>query len=158
VSQDTAYVKSFILSFMALAVMAVVSFKIGISGEPLKHHASAKSVSPATAENSDVLAPVGKIAIKSAAGTTTEAAATTAPATPESIYNSACSACHGSGVLGAPKFGTAADWTPRVAQGMDILVKHAIDGFNAMPPKGGQAALSDDEIKAVVQYMVDSTK
>jgi cytochrome c5 len=69
-----------------------------------------------------------------------------------------CTNCHGTGVLGAPKFGTAADWAPRVAKGMDTLYTHAIAGFNSMPPKGTCAACSDDEIKGAVKYMVDGSK
>jgi cytochrome c5 len=66
--------------------------------------------------------------------------------------------CHQTGVAGAPKLGDKADWGPRIAQGNDTLYKHAIEGFNgakgAMPPKGGNPALSDDEMKVVVDFMV----
>ena len=67
-------------------------------------------------------------------------------------------ACHGTGVAGAPKIGDKADWGPRVAQGKQVLYDHAIKGFTgqkgAMPPKGGATQLSDDEVKAAVDYMV----
>ena len=80
----------------------------------------------------------------------------------EDVYNSACVACHGAGVAGAPKVGDAADWAPRIAQGMDTLYKNSIDGFQGdaglMPPKGGFMNLSDDEVKAAVDYMVDKSK
>ena len=66
-------------------------------------------------------------------------------------------ACHSSGVAGAPKFGDKAAWAPFVAQGMDNMVKIAISGKGAMPPRGGSTA-SDDEIRATVQYMVDHAK
>jgi cytochrome c5 len=76
----------------------------------------------------------------------------------EDTYNKTCMACHAAGVAGAPKIGDKADWGPRVAQGKQVLYDHAIKGFTgqkgAMPPKGGAAQLSDDEVKAAVDYMV----
>ncbi len=77
---------------------------------------------------------------------------------PEEIYNASCVACHGSGVMGAPKVGDAAGWAPRIAQGADTLHKHAISGLNMMPPKGTCGTCSDDDIKAVVDYMVSKSK
>lgn len=75
----------------------------------------------------------------------------------KSIYGKACALCHAAGVGGAPKPGDKADWGPRIAQGQDVLYKHAIEGFNgqkgAMPAKGGNAGLSDDEVKAAVDFM-----
>jgi cytochrome c5 len=71
----------------------------------------------------------------------------------ESIYQSACAACHTTGVLNAPKLGDRAAWQPRLAQGMATLYQHAINGIRGMPPKGGNTALSDAEVKAAVDYM-----
>lgn len=75
------------------------------------------------------------------------------------VYNAACMACHGGGIAGAPKTGDAAVWAPRIAQGMDTLNKNALNGLQGsagfMPPKGGRADLSDEEIIAAVQYLVD---
>lgn len=74
------------------------------------------------------------------------------------VYNSACLACHGAGIGGAPILGDASQWTDRIAQGMDTLNQHAIVGFAGetgfMPPKGGRMDLSDAEIEAAVEYMV----
>lgn len=73
------------------------------------------------------------------------------------VYNSACIACHGSGVGGAPILGDAANWTARIAQGADVLIDHAVNGFTnvgVMPPKGGRVDLSDEEITAAVDYMI----
>lgn len=79
----------------------------------------------------------------------------------QSVYQSKCLACHATGAAGAPKMGDKAAWEPRIAQGMDILVKHAIEGFKGakgyMPPKGGFSSLSDDEVKSAVAYMVKET-
>jgi len=78
--------------------------------------------------------------------------------TGKAVYTGKCMACHAAGVAGAPKLGDLADWEPRVAQGLDTLSQHAINGFQGargyMPAKGGFAALSDDEVRAAVLYMV----
>ncbi|WHI51081.1 cytochrome c5 family protein [Microbulbifer sp. MLAF003] len=76
----------------------------------------------------------------------------------ESVYNASCTTCHAMGIAGAPKFGDAAAWAPRIAKGMDTLYTNAIKGINAMPPKGLCMDCSDGEIKAAVDYMVDNSK
>ena len=74
------------------------------------------------------------------------------------IFKKTCAMCHQTGVAGAPKLGDKADWGPRIAQGKDTLYKHATEGYNgakgAMPAKGGNPALKDDEIKEIVDFMV----
>jgi len=84
-------------------------------------------------------------------------AAVKAPSAKET-YDVKCFACHGTGAAGAPKLGDKDAWAPRVAQGMDVLYDHALNGFNAMPPKGTCMDCSDETIKIVVDYMVDSSK
>ena len=73
----------------------------------------------------------------------------------EAIYNSTCAACHGSGAAGAPKFGDAGAWGPRIAQGYDTLVKHALEGIRAMPAKGGNPDLDNVEVVRAMVYMAD---
>lgn len=74
------------------------------------------------------------------------------------VYNKTCSLCHAAGVAGAPKPGNKEEWGPRIAQGKDTLYKHAIEGFTGekgmMPPRGGGASLTDEQVKAAVDYMV----
>ena len=74
------------------------------------------------------------------------------------VYNSACIACHGSGIGGAPVVGEAIAWAGRIAQGSDMLYEHAISGFTGetgfMPEKGARMDLSDDEVKGAVDFMV----
>jgi len=94
------------------------------------------------------------------AATNTEAAAPVAPAAADAgkaTYNTACFACHGTGVAGSPVLGNKDAWAPRINQGKDTLYSHAIGGFKGMPPKGGAVSLSDDEVKAVVDYMVEQS-
>lgn len=69
-------------------------------------------------------------------------------------YPMACFACHGTGAAGAPMLTDKAAWEPRIAKGTDMLYASAINGLNAMPAKGGQVQLSDDQIKALVDYML----
>ena len=76
----------------------------------------------------------------------------------EEVYTGACVACHGAGIAGAPKTGDKAVWAPRIAQGAATLYEHAIKGFKTMPAKGGQVALSDDEVKTAVDYQVAKSK
>ena len=73
-------------------------------------------------------------------------------------YEQICSACHKYGVSGAPKFGDAAAWAPRIATGKAALYTSAINGKGAMPAKGGLPSLSDEVIKATVDYMVSNAK
>ena len=70
----------------------------------------------------------------------------------------ACAACHDAGVLNAPKLGDKASWGDRIAKGNDALYASAINGIGAMPAKGGRADFSDDDIKKVVDYMLESLK
>ncbi|EXJ10474.1 c-type cytochrome [Nitrincola nitratireducens] len=72
------------------------------------------------------------------------------------IYNRSCAACHGSGILGAPKFGDGAMTARLNDHGMDGLMANAINGINAMPPKGTCNDCSDDEIQSTIQYMLDN--
>ncbi|MBB3140329.1 c-type cytochrome [Halomonas organivorans] len=76
----------------------------------------------------------------------------------EAIYNGICMACHDTGAAGAPKKGDAAAWGPRLDKGIETLYDHAINGFNAMPAKGGNPSLSDDEVKAAVDHLVSSVE
>jgi cytochrome c5 len=101
------------------------------------------------------------------APTTTTAPAAAEPAVAEnalgkSVFGKTCAMCHAAGVAGAPKPGDKADWGPRIAQGNELLYKHAIEGFTGakglMPARGGGTALTDDEVKAAVDYMVDKSR
>jgi cytochrome c5 len=103
-----------------------------------------------------------------ASAPTTAADATPAPVTKASAdagtsagqatYNRTCALCHAMGTAGAPKPGDSADWEPRRAQGMDVLYKHALEGFSGskgvMPARGGAANLTDDEVKAAADFML----
>jgi len=76
----------------------------------------------------------------------------------KSVYDASCVACHGTGVAGAPKTGDKAAWAPRLKQGTPALHEAALKGKGAMPPKGGNTALSDADVKAAVDFMVAQVK
>ncbi|MDN5566776.1 MAG: c-type cytochrome, partial [Psychrobacter sp.] len=69
------------------------------------------------------------------------------------VYNAVCQTCHAAGLLGSPMLGDAGAWGPRIAKGADTLYTHAIQGFNAMPAKGG-ADIPDEEVQNAVDYMI----
>ena len=114
------------------------------------------SAADAVSSGDDVeirIQPVARIELAKAA-----APASTGPKDATTIYNTVCGACHNTGAAGAPKLDDKAAWAPRVAQGAATLYKSALAGKNAMPPKGGAADLSDDEIKATVDYIMGKVK
>jgi cytochrome c5 len=74
----------------------------------------------------------------------------------QEVYDSVCGACHGSGALGAPKYQNKGDWAPRNGKGLDTLIKHALEGFNKMPARGGNPDLSDTEITRAIVYMANA--
>jgi len=80
----------------------------------------------------------------------------------EKVYNQYCMACHAQGVAGAPQFGDKEAWAGRLEKDLATLYEHAINGFQGeagvMPPKGGFANLSDEQVKAGVDYMVENAR
>ena len=101
-----------------------------------------------------------------AAPATPAATATAAPVVAENaqgkkVYGSTCAMCHAAAVAGAPKPGDKADCGPRIAQGKDTLYLHAIEGYTGakgmMPARGGSTTLSDEEVKAAVDFMADQS-
>jgi cytochrome c5 len=115
------------------------------------------------------IGPVARVAVAgednsalAAPATATEAVLATEDLPGETVYNQACVACHGAGIAGAPKLGDAAAWAPRIAQGIDTLHTHALQGYQGkggyMPPKGGRTDLSDQSVINAVDYIVDASK
>ncbi|AOT06644.1 c-type cytochrome [Pseudoalteromonas luteoviolacea] len=96
------------------------------------------------------LTPIGSVYLAGAEDTA--ATVPSGPRSGEQIYQASCFACHGTGALGAPK--TADEWATRLTKGADVLLDHAINGFNAMPPKGTCMDCSDEEIQAAIDFML----
>lgn len=120
-----------------------------------------------------LLAACGKQEIPAAPTTPAAVATPAAPAEPapapvadnsagKSVFGKTCAMCHAAGVAGAPKPGDKADWGPRIAQGQELLYKHALEGFTGakgmMPARGGGSSLTDEEVKAAVDYMVAQSR
>ena len=148
---DKVFMSTFLGVLAALAVLAFVFYFIAntVTGDDKDAVPDAR----AEAKIQENIKPVGEVAV----GEVAVAAATTTSAAPRSgdqVYNASCMACHGTGVAGAPKIGDKAAWAPRAAQGIDTLLNHATNGFNAMPPKGTCADCSNDELKAAIEHML----
>lgn len=133
-----------VLSFAIPILVAVLASQLVTSGRRIPD-------SEASEQLAHLIAPVAKVEL----GTLSTAGA--AAKTGEQVYQGACQACHASGAAGAPKVGDTAAWGPRIANGLDALVKSAIAGKGAMPPKGGNAALSDIEIARGIVYMANQS-
>ena len=118
----------------------------------------------------DRIRPVGRVVLMGSEELQAAAAAVMAAPTPvdtvmsgPQVYNMACIVCHAPpGVGGAPPIGDAAAWAPRIEQGDDTLHMHAIEGYQGtagfMPAKGGRVDLSDEEVIAAVDYMVEQAQ
>src|SRR5204863_819746 len=102
--------------------------------------------------------PAIKAAAQKPAAASAAAPAAGGAADGKKVYDSTCTACHTAGVANAPKLGDKAAWAPRIKQGMDALVQSAMKGKGAMPPKGGNASLSDADLRAAIEYMVSQAK
>ncbi len=105
--------------------------------------------------------PVGSICLQGddcGAAAAPTVAVSAGPRSGSEVYGAVCLACHTTGAAGAPVIGDASSWAPRVEQGLDTLISHAINGYNAMPAKGGCASCPDEEIAAAVEYLVAESK
>jgi cytochrome c5 len=103
-------------------------------------------------------APAAMVASAAPAAAAPAAPAAASAADGKKVYESGCIACHGAGIAGAPKFGDKTAWAPRIKTGMDTLYNAALKGMGVMPPKGGNTALSDADVKAAVNFMVAAAK
>ena len=114
--------------------------------------------------NQDRINPIGQVNVggqpAKAAKTATEVVAETvkSAASGDQVYAMACQACHAGGIADAPILGDKSIWAIRMATGVDALYNSALQGKGAMPAKGGNASLSDAEVKAAVDYILKSSR
>ncbi|MBQ0930148.1 c-type cytochrome [Ideonella alba] len=133
-------------NLVTLAVVALLAVLVGIFFLPNnKKMSDSSDEAQAIAER---LQPVGRVEVKAAAGGG-------AARTGEEVFKAVCAACHAAGALGAPKFGDAAAWGPRIKTGYEALLNSALKGKNSMPAQGG-GDTSDLEIGRAVVYMVNN--
>ncbi|HNU09853.1 MAG TPA: c-type cytochrome [Rubrivivax sp.] len=126
-------------------VIVIIMLARCVSNETLTGAGSDGMGAEATAAR---IQPVGTIALR-------DASAPKVVHTGEEVYKGQCAACHAAGVVGAPKFGDASDWGPRLGSGYEALLHSALKGKGAMAPQGG-GQYSDYEIARAVVYMVNA--
>jgi cytochrome c5 len=151
---------------LIVAIILLARFAIGAySARSLEGSAAmapealAKRIGPVAQLQIEGAPPVAVAAATAPAKVATVAApAKAGKADGKSVYDSACVACHGTGVANSPKFGDKAAWAPRIKTGNDALYASALKGKNAMPARGGNATLGDEAVKAAVDYMVAAGK
>lgn len=159
---DRVFVKNFALLVGALMGITFVFFVVAqmvAAQVPTEDTADMQAKKDALVER---ISPVGELVTTSSAGSTDTTQVATAAVDGKATYDTTCAVCHAAGVAGAPKLGDKAGWAPRIAQGVDTLYKHAIEGYQGtagfMPAKGGNANLSDDAVKAAVDHLVKESK
>jgi cytochrome c5 len=167
--QDTHFFNTFSLVIGLLVVVALGLFALarGVASQTQEKQILVES--QYLKGVSERVAPFARVAVagqdNSALQIESTASALPAAAIPKDgteAYETACKACHGAGIAGAPKAGDKAAWGPRIAQGKDTLYNHALHGFSGktgvMPAKGGRADWPDDLIKQAVDHIVELEK
>lgn len=151
---DRTFIATFltVLGFLGAFTVAIILVASALN-------ASHRSEDEAAARIEERIRPFGEVITDEKmllAAAPAPAAAARAPMSGAEIATKVCAACHGTGVLNAPKTGDKGEWNKRMAAagGLEGLVASAIKGKNAMPPRGGDASLSDDEVKAAVRELM----
>lgn len=155
---DPTFSRLFILMILAMTILtAILMVLASFAASDVNERLDERSAIENTKSMAERIAPVGQFSATTVAAPVVEVK----PLTGAEAYAS-CAACHAAGVAGAPIVGDAAIWSARLAQGVDTLYKHAIEGFQGtaglMPAKGGNMALSDDSVRAAVDYMLEQSQ
>ena len=143
----------FLMVVSLLVLAAVVAFLVyQLAGFLGQLALGERDPAPAVTETVDQrIAPVGRVEVAAV----DPDAAPAGPKPASEIYTSVCAACHDAGVAGAPKADDGDEWARRLEEkGLDTLVSHSINGFQAMPARGGNPNLSDEELATTVAYML----
>ncbi|MBX3700460.1 MAG: cytochrome c5 family protein [Dokdonella sp.] len=168
---DAAFLKTFsrLIGFLVVVAIGLGLLAIYIydrnppAGNPDANKVVAERIAPV---GGVYAGDTGRAAMQAAAEAASKAATATAAyggtTDGKTIFDNLCHSCHTAGIAGAPKVGDKAEWAARIAQGADTLDKHAIEGFTGktgvMPAKGGNPALTDEQMKAVVAWMIEQSK
>jgi cytochrome c5 len=168
---DAVFLKHFaqLIAFLMIVAVVLIALALHIYGKhppeenPNKQQVLAERIAPVGGVYSG---DTGRAAMQAAQEAAAKAAAAQVAyggtTDGKTIYGNLCHSCHDAGVGGAPKITDKAVWAPRVAEGIDTLVKHAIEGYTGktgvMPPRGGNASLNDAQVKATVEWIVSQVK
>lgn len=168
---DAVFLKHFaqLIAALMLVAAALIALAVHIYGKhPAPENPSrAVVVEQRLAPVGDVYAgDTGRAAIAAAQEAAKKAAASQVAyggtTDGKTIFDNLCHACHMTGAGGAPTLTDKAHWAPRVAEGLATLVKHATDGYTGsagmMPARGGNPALTDEQVKATVEWMISQVK
>lgn len=168
---DAVFLKHFaqLIAFLVLVCVLLIALGAYIYSD----HPSPENPGAAKVTNQRI-APVGAVYAGDTGAAAIAAAAEAAKAAAASqvaydgtldgsvIYGNLCYACHDSGAGGALKISDKAIWAPRLAEGVETLVRHAIEGYTGsngmMPAKGGNPALTDEQVKATVEWMISQVQ
>jgi cytochrome c5 len=172
--QDKIFFKNFSLTLTFIAAMMIAFYFVANAAVQSKFGLVAGDTTTVNTNVAELTEPVGRVVI---AGEESESVAAedvvvadvsttegTDGSNGESVYNGLCVNCHGIAALAAmiPQTGDTAAWGPRIGKGVDVLYGNAINGYTGelgmMPAKGGNPALSDEEVKAAVDYIVGQVK
>ncbi|MGD9842884.1 MAG: cytochrome c5 family protein [Steroidobacteraceae bacterium] len=165
-SHDNHFFDTFML---VLGILVLIAFGLYFGANAISmrtQETEVRSDPLLQASIAERIQPVGKVAISGEDNSAVEEKAAVAVELKdmpgEQVYGTVCVACHGTGLAGAPKFGDKSAWSARIAQGIDTLHKHAIEGYTGksgvMPAKGGLTTVTDASIMAAVDYMVSQSK
>lgn len=153
--QDKVFLKTFAIIMVIIGGIAIVAFitaySIGVSTD---HEGLYPEQVAMIQKRTD---PVYDVVTQASAVKTASSASSSASNKPKSgkqVFKALCHTCHVPGLMGAPKVSDKAAWQQRLSKGIKTLYDHAIHGFKAMPPKGGNPALSNKEVKAAVDFIL----
>jgi cytochrome c5 len=135
-------------------IARAVVYMANQSGGKFKEPAAPKQPAKPAAAQQQAQAPAAQQQAEAPATAAKPAAA----ADGKAVYDKLCFACHAQSVAGSPRLGDKEAWAPRLKQGADAMVQSVIKGKGAMPPKAGNPALTDAEIRAAVDFMASQSK
>ena len=164
-TQDQQFFDTFTLVMGGLVAVAVAILILALFTGGVSQEEALLADAAYQAEVAERIRPLGRVRLPGDEADTAVVSEPVEAATPVAtvrtgpqVYNEACVACHGNGIGGAPRLGDAAAWAPRIAQGLEIIQQHALQGYTGdqgyMPPKGGRVDLSDEEVLSAVDYML----
>ncbi|MGY8814302.1 MAG: c-type cytochrome [Gammaproteobacteria bacterium] len=164
--EDQVFLQNFLIIIVMLlgmiSLLVILSRVIGSNDQAIAKQRAMVLI--------ELTKPIGNVRLSSTSGSDIASAANTSGSDigetvdpGKKIYESLCTSCHSTGLPNVPQIGSSEDWVDRIAQGELLLYERAINGFTGssgmvMPAKGGNTSLSDDDIKAAVDYMVEGSQ